>query len=382
MSNELEPRRRGKRGQNEGTVYQTATGHWRAEVKLPNGKRKYFQAPTQRAALGKRKDFELQRSLGLESLDGEQSVKTFLERWLADVQKPAVRTSTFESYGQVLRKWVYPRIGSLKLAKVTGQHLQALYSELSKENYSPASVVRIHSILHKAFKQALMWRILLRNPADEVTRPRIPRQEMRTLSFDGLQALRDAAPSQLWRSLFVLAGTHGLRRGEALSLRWKDIDLDAATLSIVRTLHHPQGGGYEFAEPKTKSGKRKIRLADHVVAELKLQRTEQLAHRLATGPAWDDEDLVFANAFGRPLGEDKVTENFHRALERAELPRIRFHDLRHTAATVMMGLGVHPKMVQETLGHSNIAITLDIYSHVTPDMQRDAVDRLNVRYAP
>ena len=184
----------------------------------------------------------------------------------------------------------------------------------------------------------------------------------------------------MWRALFALAGTHGLRRGEALAVRWQNVDLDSSTLSVVRTLHHPKGGGYEFSEPKTKNGTRKVRLAEHVVRELRAHRAEQREARLGVGPAWTDEDLVFANEYGRPLGEDKVTENFHRALDRAELPRIRFHDLRHTAATVMMGLGVHPKMVQETLGHGNVGITLDIYSHVTPDMQQDAVDKLNQRY--
>lgn len=374
-------RRRGKkRANHEGAVYQTDEGRWRAEVRLPNGKTKYFQAPTQAAVLAKKKDFELQLAQGLESLDAEQPVKVFLERWLADVQKNAVRTSTYESYEQVLRKRVYPRIGNLKLSKVTGQHLQALYSELQKEGYSPASVVRTHSILHKAFKQALMWRIIVRNPADEVSRPRIPRHEMKTLDVEQVRALVEAASSQLWRALFALAGTHGLRRGEALATRWRDIDLVEGSLSVVRTLHHPKGGGYEFSEPKTKNGRRKIRLAQHVLKELRAHRTEQLEHRLAAGEFWVDEDLVFANEFGRPLGEDKVTENFHRALERAELPRIRFHDLRHTAATVMMSLGVHAKMVQETLGHGNVGITLDIYSHVTPDMQQDAVEKLNQRY--
>lgn len=374
-------RRRGKkRPDHEGAVYQTAQGRWRAEVRLPSGKTKYFQASTQSAVLAKKKEFELQLAHGIESLDGEQSVRTFLERWLTDVQKGAVRTSTFESYEQVLRNRVYPKLGKVKLSKVTGQHIQALYGELKKDGLSPASVVRTHAILHKAFRQALTWRIIPRNPVDEVQRPRIPRHEMTTLTVEQVRALVDAAPSPLWRALFALAGTHGLRRGEALAVRWKDIDLVAGTLSVVRTLHHPRGGGYEFSEPKTKNGRRKIRLAQHVLSELRVHRADQLAHRLRVGELWADEDLVFANEFGRPLGEDKVTENFHRALDRAGLPKVRFHDLRHTAATNMMALGVHAKVVQETLGHGNVGITLDIYSHVTPDMQEDAVEKLNQRY--
>ncbi len=377
---ELVRRRGKKRADHEGAVYQTSEGPWRAEVRLPNGKTKYFQAATQAAVLGKKKAFEQQLAQGIESLDGEQSVKTFLERWLTDVQKGAVRTSTYESYEQVLRNRVYPHLGKLKLSKVTGQHIQALYGELTKDGLSPASVVRTHAILHKAFRQAVRWRIIPRNPVDEVQRPRIPRHEMKTLTVEQVRALVDAASNPLWRALFALAGTHGLRRGEALAVRWNDIDLVVGTLSVVRTLHHPKGGGFEFSEPKTKNGRRKIRLAQHVLSELKAHRTEQLAHRLAVGELWADEDLVFANEFGRPLGEDKVTENFHRALERAGLPRVRFHDLRHTAATNMMALGVHAKVVQETLGHGNVGITLDIYSHVTPDMQEDAVERLNARY--
>ena len=202
---------------------------------------------------------------------------------------------------------------------------------------------------------------------------------MQVLSRDQVNALLEVAPDDTSRALYALAATTGLRRGELLGLKWTDVNFEKAQLTVQRTAHRVKSRGVVMGEPKTAAGRRTVRLGAMAVSVLKRQRSLQLEQRLAAGPAWDEQGLLFANTMGMPLDAARVTRKFQDTLYRAGLPKIRFHDLRHTAATLLIEQGVTLKAVQATMGHSTIATTMDVYAHVTPAMQdsvAEAMDRI------
>ena len=212
--------------------------------------------------------------------------------------------------------------------------------------------------------------------ADLVTPPRAAHREMQTLSPEQARAFLDAAQGDRFHALYVLALSTGMRQGELLALRWQDVDLDRGTVQVRGSLQRTPAG-LTLTEPKTAASRRQVGLTPSAVAALRRHRVAQTEERLRFGSVWQDNGLVFCNEIGEPIDATHVTVRpFRRLLERAGLPQIRFHDLRHTAATLLLGQGVHPKMVSEMLGHTQIAITLDLYSHVTPTMQRQATDAM------
>jgi integrase len=239
-------------------------------------------------------------------------------------------------------------------------------------------VRHLHAVLRRALGDAVRWGVLARNPAAVVAPPRAVRHEIRALTTDEARALLAACEGERLGALYVLALTTGMRRGELLALRWRDVDLVEGVLAVRSTLYRAEGR-LVLAEPKTARARRLIHLAPEAVGALRRHREAQLEDRLRLGPAWDDQDLVFANELGRPVeAHNMIRRSFHPLLERAGLPRIRFHDLRHSTATLLLSSGVHPKVVSEILGHATIGITLDTYSHVLPAMHREAVGAMSL----
>jgi integrase len=274
---------------------------------------------------------------------------------------------------------VLPALGKTKLRAVTPQQLQALYNQLLAKPLSPTSVVRTHAVLHSAFDQALRWNLIPRNPCDATRPPRINRQEMQALSRQQAAVLIERASTPLTRALYAVAATAGLRRGEMVALRWSDVDFDRRQLTVRRTAHRVRGRGIVMGEPKTKAGRRTVRLSSVALSALRAHRASQLEERLKAGPAWTDMNLVFTSSVGTTMEEARITRLFKRDLLAAGLPNVRLHDLRHTAATLLIEEGVSMKAVQAAMGHSTIAITMDVYAHVTPAMQdsvADAMDRI------
>jgi integrase len=223
--------------------------------------------------------------------------------------------------------------------------------------------------------------MLPRNVAALVTPPRINRKEIRTLSPEESRRFLAAIESDRLEALYVLAVTSGMRQGELLALRWTDVDLEAPAVSVHATLQRTRGS-LVFAPPKTSRSRRRVALTRAAVEALRRHRARQGAERLRAGTAWGDPELIFTNEVGQPLHGTYLTKLFQVALVRAGLPRLRFHDLRHTAATLLLGRGVHPKIASEMLGHSSVAITLDLYSHVTPTMQREAATEMDRALKP
>ncbi len=250
----------------------------------------------------------------------------------------------------------------MKLEKLAPAHVRSLDREKLETGLSPATVRKIHSTLHKALSQAVADGLIPRNAADAKA-PRPAPDEMRPLSEAEARTFLDAARGggDRFDALYVLAVTTGLRRGEPLGLRWDDTNLDRGTLRV--------GGRHVIVETKTRSGRRRINLTLRTVAALKAHRKKQLEQRVGLAAFYEYHGLIFSSGNGTPHNpENLVKRSFKPLLKKAGLPEIRFHDLQHTCATLLLGRGVHPKIVQELLGHATIAMTLDTYSHYLPSM--------------
>jgi integrase len=224
-------------------------------------------------------------------------------------------------------------------------------------------------------------RLLAFNPCDAVTAPRPERREMQTLSVEQVQRLFESSTDDRWHALWILLGTAGMRLGEASALKWEDINPAAGTLTVRRALQRQRGKGLVLVEPKTPRSRRTIHLPDCAVEALRRHRARQAEARLAAGPAWQDQGLVFSTLTGGPLDPARVNEAFHRALDRAELPRRRVHDLRHSAASILLGLGTPVHDVAAILGHCQAPVTLNVYAHATPSGQAEAMRRLDALLA-
>lgn len=366
----------GKRANNEGSIYKRSDGRWCAAISTDHGRRKFFYGKTRQEVAGKLATALKARQDGLPILAERQTVAQFLGGWLESV-RPSLRPRTFVRYEQYVRLHAVPELGRVSLARLTPQHLQRLYANRLGAGLSPMSVRHLHAVLHRALGQAARWGLVGRNIADLVTPPRGKRYEMTTLTPGQARTFLEAAAGDRLEALYVLALTTGMRQGELLALRWQDVDLEGGTLQVRGTLQRTPDG-LAIAEPKTSHSRRQVALTSMAVHALRRHRVVQASERLRLGAAWDDNDLVFANEVGRPLEVRNVlSRSFRPLVERAGLPRIRFHDLRHTAATLLLGRSVHPKVVAEMLGHSQISVTLDLYSHVTPTMQRQAAEALD-----
>ena len=361
-----------RRANHEGTIYKRQDGRWVASVTLPGGKRKSFYGQT-RQEVAQKLTVGLKARLDGVPLPSEQlKVGRYLQDWLQSTQ-PSIRPSTWRRYEQLLRLYAIPTLGTLPLTRLEPRHVQRLHADCLAQGLAPATVRQLHAVLRRALGQATKWGTVARNVVTLVTPPRVKRHEITPLSAAQARTLLEAAQGNRFEALYVLALTTGMRLGELLGLRWQDVDLATGMLQVHHTLLRLRDG-LQLREPKTARSRRRIALAPSAVDALRHHRSRQAAIRLQLGPEWEDHDLVFANEIGKPVeAGNLLRRSFWPLLDKAGLPHIRFHDLRHTAATLLLQQGVHPKVVSELLGHSSIGLTLDTYSHVIPDMQQQAV---------
>jgi integrase len=290
----------------------------------------------------------------------------YLDRWLKDSVQGSVRRSTYESYRRQARRYITPAVGRVGLKALTPAHVQGLYREMQDRGLSARTVEYTHAVLHRALKQAVRWSMLPRNVCDAVDVPQVRREEIHPLTPEQARTFLDAARGGRLEALYVVAVHAGLRPGELLALGWEDVDLDRGVLHVRRALSEG-----EFTEPKTKRSRRRIDLSAGSIASLRRHRTRQLEERMARAGLWQDHGLglVYPSSVGTPLSHRNVVRSFKAVLRCAGLPDvIRLYDLRHTCATLLLCRNVHPKYVQELLGHASIAQTLDTYSHVLPGM--------------
>jgi integrase len=370
-----------KRGNNEGSVYKRKRdGLWVAQVTIQRKHvSKYFKSQKEARIWLQETLSQIQNGMSLSA--ARATLKEFLEEWL-ETYKTSVRLKTIRQYTQIVRQHILPYLGEIKLKELRPDQIQALYNAKLSAGASPRTVILIHSVLHRSLSMALKWGLIGRNPTDAVTRPRKKRTEMSILTDSQVRAFLSAADQTRYGALFYLALNTGMRSGELFGLKWSDIDWSHRRLQVKRQLQHVPGYGLVFTEPKTASGRRMIVISQNTVEKLRKHRNQQDLDRIVTGDQWQENDLVFPTKVGTPMFPANMYKDFKNLLKKMGLPNIRFHDLRHTAATLMLQQGIHPKIVQERLGHADISMTLNTYSHVLPSMQEDAAEKLDELLRP
>ncbi len=369
-----------KRGQNEGSIFQRKDGRWVGQINQGwrDGKRvrKLIYGRTAAEVRELMTKALRERDLGMLGASGSTpTTQRFLEDWLASV-KSSLRIRSYERYAGIIGKHLVPSIGRLKLDKLTPAHVQVLLDSKLSAGLAPRSVQSIRIVLGAALKQGVRWQMVPRNVAELVSGPRVQNREMQVLSPEQARAFLMACQGERLHALYLLALSTGLRRGELLALKWEDMDLDAGTLRVHRSLGRSSSQGIVIAEPKTTQGRRTVRLSSPIVAALRSHRRRQAERRLLEGSDWRDGNYLFTTGIGTPLDPRELGRDFRRMLAKAGLPSLRFHDLRHSAATIALSQGVHPKIVSEMLGHSRISLTLDVYSHSLPTLQAEAADKI------
>jgi integrase len=298
------------------------------------------------------------------------SVRAYLADWLAHA-RGRVRAVTYEGYEVLLRRHALPALGDLELGRVTPLDLQRLYGQLlaGPPALSGGSVLNLHLVLTQAFGQAVRWQLLSANPAAGAQPPR-PRRPPRIIVDPQLFERLIDSTAGTWLELPVaVAAATGMRRGEILALRWEDLNPELTVARVQRTLQ-PTQHGLVFEQPKTARSRRAVILPAYLKAFLVRQQADQSKRRSRPGRL--EQGLIIDRGDGQPLNPDTLSTGWARHLRQRKLPRVRFHDLRHAHATLMLSQGVHPKVVSERLGHASIGITLDLYSHVLPSLQQEA----------
>jgi integrase len=329
---------------------------------------------------GTKKDAEKHLSELLNHLDtgtfmkpGKTTVGEYLSKWVKDYQ-PNLSPRGYERYEGIVRKYLIPRLGSVVLTQLRPEHIQAHYTAMLKSGLSPKTVNYHHSVLHVALETALKWGLIYRNPADAVAPPRIMRKDMQTYDEGELNQFLTVAKDSPYYELYFLALYTGMRRSELLALRWIDIDFIYSQVYVNRGMQRLKDNTFIFTEPKSERSRRTIALSPSVILLMRDFRGKKERESKELGIQLNDTDLIFSRIDGTPLRPNTVTRCWNEIAKKAGVKVIRFHDARHTHASLMLKQGIHPKIVQERLGHSSISMTLDTYSHVAPGLQQAAAE--------
>ncbi len=356
------PKRRAK---GEGSIFQDKHGYWTGAIVMPDGKSKRKRSKTQRVV----RDWLLEQRGAVRDNQWVASEKTtlgeFIARYVRDVATHSLRPKTLQNWAGLIRTHIQPGLGSIKLSKLRPEQLQAFYTSKLEAGLSRGYVRCIHSIIHKCLDQAVKWGLVVRNVADLASPPPAKKSTIpNTWSIDELRKFLVAVKDHPRFAIFLMAASMGLREGELIGLHWEDIDWTAGTIHISRSAQVLRGKGVVLAEPKTERGRRTVTMTDLVTDALR---------KLYNGQS----GLIFRTRNNLPINARYLTRLFHSVSQAAGVKVIRFHDLRHTCATLLLSQNVHPKVVQEILGHSKVSLTLDTYSHVIPSMQSDAAQKMN-----
>ena len=351
------------RSRGEGTIYQRKDGRWCTQISLPNGKRKTKYAKTQREVrewlLTQR--HEVKRGDWVD--DETLTVGDFLDRYRTEVLPGSLRETTLESYNGVIERHIKPGLGQYQLAKLKPQHVQSFYAAKSSAKLSQTTVRYIHAILHKALAHAVRFGLVSRNVSDLVVKPKARRSSPQVWSLEDARRFIEATRADRLHALYVLAVFTGLRQGELLGLQASDVDWSSGSLHVRQALALIKGKGLTLMPPKTDRSRRTIKLPVQAVTALRAHLGDQ------------KEGYVFTTGNATPILARNLVRDFKALLKAAGLPIIRFHDLRHTCATLHLAAGTNPKVVQDILGHSTINLTLGTYSHVLPAIQDEAAER-------
>ena len=419
-----------RRGRGEGSITLRKDGRWMGRIDLGwrDGKRrgKAIYGLTRRAVADRMADIVRSAHDGTLIPDERQTVGKFLARWVADVARPRVRPRTLTTYEAAIERHITPHIGRIRLTKLTPQHLQTWFAALEAAGVSANRRRYARVVLRMALNTAMRWRLVTQNAATLIDSPRVTARGITPFTPEESRIFLRAVDGHELEGFFTVALACGLRIGESLGLRWSDVDLDGATLQVRRAMQRFGGDAalrrpllaerkrllkllseakagkdraagraiedavagvraalrsvkteVHFVEPKSARSRRTISLPSTVVKSLTRHRVRQLEARLAAVKRWQDSGLVFSTPIGTPLDGRNVTRAFRSILTAQALPSIRIHDLRHSCATLLLMQGVSPRVVMETLGHSQVSLTLNTYSHVLPALQEDAASKMD-----
>jgi len=371
----------------KGHIRERSPGHWAiiVDVRDPlTGKRRrkwHSFRGGKRAAEVECARLIAENNAGLFFEPSKVTVAAFLDRWL-DHMRSQITPKSHERYGDLVRKNITPLLGAVSLRKLTPVHISDCYTKAlasgrrNRDGGLSASIVTyMHRILKQSLAQAVLWQLLPRNPADAVKPPRAERPQITTYDISQTATLVDSLRGTRLLVPVLLAVMCGLRRGEIVALRWRHIDLAAGKISVVESAEQTTTG-VRYKSPKSGRG-RSVALSPTIVEELRAHRMKQAEELLRLGVRATDDTFVYTREDGEPMQPRSLSRAWILAVARIDLPRIRFHDLRHAHATHLLASGVHPKVASERLGHSQIGITLDLYSHVLPGMQEDAAARVD-----
>jgi integrase len=370
-----------RRGPGEGSIFKRTDGRWVGQLDLgyvdtPKGRRRRFRTvyghTRADVAEGLTKLLREQHT-GTLAKDGRITVGEFLTDWLADKR---VRPSTRSGYTTWIVQHLIPSIGRIRLEKLQPQDVDSMLQAKLASGLAPQTVHHIRAVLRAALAQAVRYQLVSRNVAAISNPVNVPDHEMRVFTPDEARAFLEAVRGDRLEALYGVVLALGLRQGEALGLRWEDVDLDSRRLVVANALQRVNGK-LALVPPKTRRSRRTIHLPESAIAALRAHKVRQVEERLLAGGRWRDTSHVFTTTIGTPLSGPNVTKRFQRQLAAAGLPRLRFHDLRHSCATLLLVQGVPARVIMEILGHSSIALTMNTYSHVMPSLKRDAADAMD-----
>ncbi len=390
---------RRKRANGEGTIYfHEGMGVWVGMLDLGyvegKRKRKKFTGKTRQEVAKKLATVAVAREAGIEPGDDRERLDAFLDRWLLHV-KATVRPGTYESYASVCKVHLKPNLGRIPLTKLSIRDVQELIDRKAAQTktvgegkeqrevpaLSARRVAMIRNTLRMALQQAMKWDLIPRNVAALTKAPRQEQQPVVPLTVKQGELLLKAVAEDRLRALWTVFLLTGLRRGEALGLRWQDVDLDRASLTVMQSLQRQTGKGLVFVEPKSRSSRRTIPLPAMAVQALREHSRRMAEERLRVGPEWQDSGLVFVDPFGGPIDPDRVTDQLKVILEEAGLPSDRpVHKLRHSCASVLISQKVDALVVKEVLGHSQVSLTLSVYAHLFPGADRVAASAMDAAF--
>ena len=374
-----------RRGNREGSIYRDKDGRWRGSVHVG-----YSGGRRRRKLVSGRTRAEVARKLaaalraaetGIAATPERLTVGRWLHHWLENVATPNTRPKTLRTYSDIVKHHLEPELGKRPLVKLSPQDVRIFMKRKSEQGLSAKTVKHLRDTLRAALNVAFRDSLIVRNVASMVQPPRSEEREMTAFNLDQARRFLDAVLGHRLEALFSVALYLGLRQGEILGLRWVDVDLDARRLTVRYQLQRIDGK-LTLVEPKTARSRRTIALPQVAVSALLKHRARQEQEKRFAGSRWVETGMVFTTGIGTFLDQRNLLRSFYRILDTVDVPRIPFHSLRHSAATVLLAKGVHPRVVMDLLGHSSIAVTLDTYSHVLPEIQREAADQMDAVFNP
>ena len=369
-----------RRGNNEGSLYRRKDGLWCAQISL-GGRRLTKYAKTQKECRDWIKETISKIDGGLTFEATQLTLERFFELWL-NGKELSRRPGTVDNYRKIANTYILPRLGNMRLQEILPAHIKQLYLLLKQEGKGARSIQATHVVLHCALKQAVREGLLGRNPLDAVDRPRVEQAEPQILTEEQARQLLAVASGSLFETVFYLALITGMRKGELLGLKWSDLDSAKGSIQVQRQLQYLKPDGYILVPPKTKAGKRPIKLGQGMLAQLEKHRAHQELLKAAAGDKWQENGLIFTSSIGTYMDQSKVSKEFKRLLKKAGLPNLRFHDLRHTSLSLLLEMGTPVNTVQRRAGHSKASVTVDVYGHAMTGSQNQAADRMDEMMTP